>query len=205
MRGQTRPASLQTLLEWCRGPEWVRLPLPDFSFCPSRSSCRSDVQARLTSIEGLLGRLVSALPQIAVNNNPGTGNVNLGGVSLVPEASGHSSPDVSSLQASGEEIFHPRSAPLPERQTLPHKPPPSGLFPTALTHNAKPGRGSFGWGLREGRMISLSLEENMDLREVLNTLKESGLSKGHLEWLIAGVPGRRMADGLVELYFRDIE
>jgi hypothetical protein len=26
-----------------------------------------------------------------------------------------------------------------------------------------------------------------------------------LEWLVAGVPGRRMADGLVELYFSDIE
>jgi hypothetical protein len=88
---------------------------------------------------------------------------------------------------------------------MPHKPPPSGLFPTALVHNPKPGRTSYGWGLREGRMISLSLEENLELREVLNTLKESGLSKGHLEWLIAGVPGRRMVDGLVELYFRDIE
>jgi hypothetical protein len=48
-------------------------------------------------------------------------------------------------------------------------------------------------------------EENTDLNDVLLTLKESGVSKNHLEWLIAGVPGRRMADGLVELYFRDIE
>jgi hypothetical protein len=51
-------------------------------------------------------------------------------------------------------------------------------------------------------MISLSVEENVDLRDVLHTLEESGISKGHLEWVIAGVPGRRMADGLVELYFR---
>jgi len=51
-------------------------------------------------------------------------------------------------------------------------------------------------------MISLSTEENSDLQDVLQTLKESGISKGHLEFVIAGVPGRRMADGLVELYFR---
>ena len=51
-------------------------------------------------------------------------------------------------------------------------------------------------------MISLSLEENPELKDVLPTLKESGISKRHLEWVIAGVPGRRMADGLVELYFR---
>lgn len=159
----------------------------------------SDVQARLTSIESLLGRLVSALPQaMSAPTLPNLSN-------LTAPTSDPASPDVSSLQPSGEEIFHPRSAPMPDRQTLPHKPPPSGLFPTALVHNPKPGRTSYGWGLREGRMISLSLEENLELREVLNTLKESGLSKGHLEWLIAGVPGRRMADGLVELYFRDIE
>lgn len=157
------------------------------------------MQARLTSIEGLLGRLVSNLPSMI------SGTSSAHNHHIVPEASSHSSPDVSALQPSGEEIFHPRSAPLPDRQTLPHKPPPSGLFPTALTQNVKPGRGSFGWGLREGRMISLSAEENLELRDVLNTLKESGLSKGHLEWLIAGVPGRRMADGLVDLYFRDIE
>lgn len=51
-------------------------------------------------------------------------------------------------------------------------------------------------------MISLSLEDNPELKEVLATLKESGISKFHLEWVIAGVPGRRIADGLVELYFR---
>lgn len=51
-------------------------------------------------------------------------------------------------------------------------------------------------------MICLSVEDNADLRELLSTLRESGVTKNHLEWLIAGVPGRRMADGLVELYFR---
>lgn len=151
---------------------------------------RLDVQARLSSIEGLLGKLVNSLPSLAharPTSNP-------------------ASPDVSSLHPTGEDVFHPRSAPGNDiKQTLPFKPPPSGLFPASLSHDAPPGRSSFGWGLREGRMISLSVEENPDLREVLQTLKESGLSKGHLEWLIAGVPGRRMADGLVELYFRDIE
>lgn len=54
-------------------------------------------------------------------------------------------------------------------------------------------------------MINLVLEDNTDLQDVLTTLKESGISKSHLEWLIAGVPGRRMADGLIDLYFKDIE
>ena len=195
MCGSKGSSLVQTVPQWCRGPERVSHYMVTLSLTQLLTLCgRSDVQARLSSIESMLGRLVSALPQVV---NPST--------AMVAATSGHSSPDVSSLQPSGEEIFHPRSAPLPDRQTLPHKPPPSGLFPTALTHNPKPGRGSFGWGLREGRMISLSAEENLELRDVLNTLKESGLSKGHLEWLIAGVPGRRMADGLVELYFRDIE
>ena len=51
-------------------------------------------------------------------------------------------------------------------------------------------------------MIILSEEESPELKGILATLKESGVSKSHLEWVIAGVPGRRMADGLVELYFR---
>lgn len=51
-------------------------------------------------------------------------------------------------------------------------------------------------------MICLSVDDNSELRDVLVTLRESGVTKNHLEWLIAGVPGRRMADGLVELYFR---
>jgi hypothetical protein len=63
-------------------------------------------------------------------------------------------------------------------------------------------RSGFGWGVREGRSISLSVEDNPDLKDVLGTLKESGISKYHLEWVIAGVPGKRIADGLVELYFR---
>ena len=147
----------------------------------------SEVNTRLNVIEGLLSRLVSSLPQAitaqAFAGDPGA-------------------PDISSLTASGEELFHPRlSAPSPPRQKQPHKPPPSGLFPSNMTttHN---GRSGFGWGLREGRLISLSVDDNQDLREVLATLRESGISKNHLEWVIAGVPGRRMADGLVELYFR---
>jgi hypothetical protein len=63
-------------------------------------------------------------------------------------------------------------------------------------------RSGFGWGVREGRLISLSMEDSPELKDVLATLKESGISKFHLEWVIAGVPGRRIADGLVELYFR---
>lgn len=51
-------------------------------------------------------------------------------------------------------------------------------------------------------MINLTVEDNAELRDVLMTLRESGVTKNHLEWLIAGVPGRRMADALVEMYFR---
>lgn len=51
-------------------------------------------------------------------------------------------------------------------------------------------------------MINLTVEDNAELRDVLLTLRESGVTKNHLEWLIAGVPGRRMADALVEMYFR---
>lgn len=74
-----------------------------------------------------------------------------------------------------------------------------------MSYSNPTSRTGFGWGLREGRLISFSTEENPELKDVLGTLKESGISKGHLEWLVAGVPGRRMADGLVELYFADIE
>jgi hypothetical protein len=148
-----------------------------------------DVNVRLNAIEGLLTRLVTSLPS-----------------ALQTATAEMSSPDVSSLTASGEEIFHPRSTPTdPSKPVMPHKPPPSGQFPPNISYTTPPGRSGFGWGLREGRLISLNVEENVDLRDVISTLKESGISKSHLEWLIAGVPGRRMADGLVELYFRDIE
>ena len=144
----------------------------------------SDVSARLNVIEGLLAQVVTALPQSAMFQAPLLPNDRL-------------SSDVSSLTASGEEIFHPRSSDL-ARRMLSGKPPPSGLFPVH-----KPAeRSGFGWGLTEGRMISLTEEDSPELSEVLQTLKESGISKGHLEWIIAGVPGRGMADGLVELYFR---
>ncbi|ORY34710.1 hypothetical protein BCR39DRAFT_585668 [Naematelia encephala] len=153
----------------------------------------ADIHIRLNTIESLLSRLVSSMPQSAVTQP------------ILP--SNHSSPDVSTLTASGEDIFHPRSAPTqdPPRQNMPFKPPPSGLFPANMSSTTPTGRSGFGWGLREGRLVNLSLEDNADLRDVLQTLKESGVSKNHLEWVIAGVPGRRMADGLVELYFRDID
>ncbi len=114
-----------------------------------------------------------------------------------------SSPDVSSLPV-GEDVFHPQSAPQPEppRQVYAHKPPPSGLFPASLSTSTPVGRSGYGWGLREGRMINLTVEDKAELRDVLLTLRESGITKNHLEWLIAGVPGRRMADALVEMYFR---
>jgi hypothetical protein len=151
--------------------------------------CSSDVHVRLNAIEGLLTRLVTSLP-----------------TTMQTTTTSASSPDVLTLTASGEEIFHPRSAPSePSKPSMPHKPPPSGQFPANISYSTPPGRSGFGWGLREGRLISLSIEENPELKEVISTLKESGISKNHLEWLIAGVPGRRMADGLVELYFRDIE
>ncbi|WOO82220.1 putative transcriptional regulatory protein [Vanrija pseudolonga] len=155
-------------------------------------NANSDVHARLATIEGMLTRLVSAIPQA---------------LSTRPLVEG-SSPDVLSIATQGEDVFHPQSAPPtstqpePPRQVYPHKPPPSGLFPANLSTTTPVGRSGFGWGLREGRMISLSVEDNADLREVLATLRESGITKNHLEWLISGVPGRRMADGLVELYFR---
>lgn len=130
-------------------------------------------------------------------------------VQVIPQAmtqrsfNDDSSPDVSSLP-SGEDVFHPQSAPQPEvpRQAYAHKPPPSGLFPASLSTSTPVGRSGFGWGLREGRMINLTVEDNAELRDVLLTLRESGVTKNHLEWLIAGVPGRRMADALVEMYFR---
>ncbi|KAK6908865.1 hypothetical protein I203_102870 [Kwoniella mangroviensis CBS 8507] len=157
----------------------------------------SDVHARLNTIESLLSRLVTSLPQ-AMSTRPSNGN-------YVPTDA--SSPDVLGLTASGEEIFHPHATPPNEgsavqRVPMPHKPPPSGLFPSNMSYTTPPGRSGFGWGLREGRRISLTTDDNQDLRDILQTLKESGIGKGHLEWLIAGVPGRRMADGLVELYFR---
>lgn len=107
--------------------------------------------------------------------------------------------DLSSLVQTGDDVFHPAA----ENKQMPLKPPPSGQFPAGATFNNP--RSGYGWGLREGRRVNLVLEENTDLQDVLTTLKESGISKSHLEWLIAGVPGRRMADGLIELYFRDIE
>jgi hypothetical protein len=153
----------------------------------------SDVHARLATIEGMLTRLVQVIPQ-AIQSRP-----------LSLDAS---SPDVSSIATQGEDVFHPQSAPPPQaaqeppRQIYPPKPPPSGLFPANLSTSTPVGRSGFGWGLREGRMICLSVEDNAELRDLLITLRESGVTKNHLEWLIAGVPGRRMADGLVELYFR---
>ncbi|WVF68076.1 hypothetical protein IAT40_002839 [Kwoniella sp. CBS 6097] len=158
-------------------------------------NANSDVHARLNSIESLLGRLVSSLPSMLTTRSNGT--------NYVPTDA--SSPDVLSLTATGEEIFHPHATPPNEpnipRVTLPHKPPPSGLFPSNMSYTTPPGRSGFGWGLREGRRVALNAEDNLELRDILQTIKESGISKSHLEWLIAGVPGRRMADGLVELYF----
>ncbi|OXG15287.1 nuclear protein [Cryptococcus neoformans Tu401-1] len=155
-------------------------------------SNNTDVNARLNTIENLLTRLISSIPQ-AIASRPFAGDTG--------------SPDVSSLTASGEEIFHPHATPPDPapRVAMPHKPPPSGLFPSNMSYTTPTSRTGYGWGLREGRRISLSLDDNFELRDMLQTLKESGVSQGHLEWLIAGVPGRRMADGLVELYFRDID
>lgn len=177
---------MQAILEWSGRSQLVRLP----RVAPADDS-NSDVHARLNSIEALLTTLIS---RSAPTTAP-----------LVTDAS---SPDVLALTASGEDQFHPRSAPhatAETRQNLPHKPPPSGLFPSNMSYSNPTSRTGFGWGLREGRLISFSTEENPELKDVLATLKESGVSKGHLEWLVAGVPGRRMADGLVELYFADIE
>lgn len=152
------------------------------------------MHARLNTIEALLSTLVSrAAAPSSVS---------------VPIVADASSPDVLTLTASGEDQFHPRSNPSasePPRQIMPHKPPPSGLFPSNMSYATPPGRSGFGWGLREGRLISLNTEENPELKDLLSTHKESGISKSHLEWLIAGVPGRRMADGLVELYFAEID
>ncbi|GMK56232.1 hypothetical protein CspeluHIS016_0300720 [Cutaneotrichosporon spelunceum] len=153
-------------------------------------NANSDVHARLTTIEGMLTRLTQVIPQAIAGRS----------------FNDTSSPDVSSLP-SGEDVFHPQSGPQqdPPRQTYAHKPPPSGLFPASLSTSTPVGRSGYGWGLREGRMINLTVEDNAELRDVLLTLRESGITKNHLEWLIAGVPGRRMADALVEMYFRDID
>lgn len=153
------------------------------------------MHARLATIEGMLTRLVQVIPQAINTGRPGP---------LAALGMDGSSPDVSSIATQGEDVFHPQSAPPPEppRQIYPHKPPPSGLFPANLSTSTPVGRSGFGWGLREGRMINLSVDDNSELRDVLVTLRESGVTKNHLEWLIAGVPGRRMGDGLVELYFR---
>ena len=175
---------MSAVSEWCRRSKCVSLCSSLDPVIAKVLDRNSDVSARLNAIEGLLAQIVSTFPQSATLQ-----------ASLVPDD--RLSHDVSSLTASGEEIFHPRSSDL-ARQMMSGKPPPSGLFSVA-----KPARRSgFGWGLTEGRMISLTEEDSPELSEVLQTLKESGISKGHLEWIIAGVPGRGMADGLVELYFR---
>ena len=149
---------------------------------------RTDVSTRLGVIESLLSRLVASTPQ--QHSQP-----------LQNLVSGRSSPDMSSLTPSGEEFFHPQSHPDgTRRQPHPQKPPPSGTFPPHVSQSS--GHGGFGWGLKEARMIHLLDDENPDLRPILNVLKESGIAKGHIEWIIAGVPGRRLADGLIDLYFR---
>ncbi|EIW71357.1 hypothetical protein TREMEDRAFT_20778, partial [Tremella mesenterica DSM 1558] len=162
----------------------------------SHSSCRnSEVVSRLNTIESLLSRLVA---QSASSSTPSAP------AQAIPDAV---LPDLSSLTTSGEEVFHPRGGPFsqPSRDTYSNKPPPSGLFPGNLSSSTPPGRSGFGWGLREGRRITFIPEESIELQSMLQTLKESGITKEHLEWLIAGVPGRRMADGLVDMYFKDID
>ncbi|KAL7425182.1 hypothetical protein Q5752_000870 [Cryptotrichosporon argae] len=152
-----------------------------------------DVNARLSTIENLLSSMASFMPQI------------LSRLNIAPVDGSSSSPDVSSLAPTGDDIFHPQSQPGDARpQVFATKPPPSGIFPGMLAA-APSGRNVYGWGLKDGRVVSLDVEGSPELEGILATLRESGVSKHHLEWLIASVPGKRMADSLVNLYFRDID
>ncbi|BEI80967.1 hypothetical protein CcaverHIS002_0201270 [Cutaneotrichosporon cavernicola] len=154
-------------------------------------NANSDVHARLTTIEGMLARLTQVIPQAIQGRG----------------FNDASSPDVSSLP-SGEDVFHPPERTTTRTPTPGVRPqaPTLGSIPRQLVHIYASGTKRLWLGFaRGGRMINLTVEDNAELRDVLLTLRESGITKNHLEWLIAGVPGRRMADALVEMYFRDID
>lgn len=79
----------------------------------------------------------------------------------------------------------------------------SSIEPLTTTHPVSQFRGG-GWGAKAYRLIHLDVKGNSCLRSLLEIVQTSGVTKAQLESLLSGVPGRRLADDLVDFYFRSV-
>lgn len=58
-----------------------------------------------------------------------------------------------------------------------------------------------GWNAKAYRAIHLDPATNPGLQSVLPLVQKSGVSKAQLEAVLAGIPGKRLSDDLVNFYF----
>lgn len=65
--------------------------------------------------------------------------------------------------------------------------------------------GPSGWDAKAYRTIHLDPSNNPGLRSVLPLVQKSGVSKGQLEAVLAGIPGKRLSDALINFYFEHIK